>query len=58
MKETLQCPGILGKASYRKSLEQVYILFEYGGFPLSYGCFLSKNSSKMLSQGLNTMKET
>ncbi len=26
MKETLQCPGILGKASYRKSLEQVYIL--------------------------------
>ena len=33
-------------------------LVEEGSFPLCYGHFLSKNSSKKDSQGLNTMKET
>ena len=56
MKETLHCPGILGRVSY--SLQnKCKFFFRYGHFLPSYGHFLSKNSSKCIFRGQTQWKK-
>ena len=60
MKETLHCPSFQEKllTHVTGSLWNKFKLYsKFGGFPLAYGYFLSKISSKMHSQMPNTMKE-